>query len=108
VTLTGAGGVGKTRLAEEAASELENDFTGGSLFVSLASLADAALVPTALAAALDLRAGSATAEETLLASLRDQELFLVLDNFEHVLPAGALVSRLLGGCPEAQGVGDQP
>jgi predicted ATPase/transcriptional regulator with XRE-family HTH domain len=100
VTLTGAGGVGKTRLAEEAACELEDDFTGGSLFVSLASLADGALVPTALAAALDVRVGSATAEEALLASLRDQELFVVLDNFEHVLPAGPVVSRLLGACPK--------
>lgn len=100
VSLTGTGGVGKTRLAEEAAREIENDFAHGCVFVPLASVAAPQLVPSAVAAALDIRvSGSLSAEDALLASIRDHELFLVLDNFEHVLPAGRLVSRLLAGCP---------
>jgi len=101
VTLTGPGGVGKTRLAEEAAREIENDFAHGCAIVPLASVTAPQLVSSAVAAALDIRAsGSMSAEDALLASLREQELFLVLDNFEHLLPAGGLVSRLLAGCPK--------
>jgi len=100
VTLTGAGGVGKTRLAQEITQELENDFAGGCAFVSLAAVGGAELVPSAIAVMLGIQpAGGSTVEESLLGSIRDQELFLVLDNFEHVVTAATLVSDLLAGCP---------
>lgn len=101
VTLTGPGGVGKTRLALEIARELETDFLDGCTLVCLEDMAGAELVPSAVAGALGVRASAGSSiEEALLGSLRERELFVVLDNFEHVLPAGILVSRLLSGCPK--------
>ncbi len=100
VTLTGPGGVGKTRLALQAAADLLELFPDGAFFVELAPLANPALVPSTVASALGVR------EEvgqplitTLTAFLRDRQLLLALDNFEHLLPAAPVVSDLLRACP---------
>jgi predicted ATPase/DNA-binding SARP family transcriptional activator len=100
VTITGPGGVGKTRLAIEVASELAESFTGGVFFVALAPLQDAALVPSAIAGALGVReSGDQPLLETLKGHLRNQRALLVLDNFEHVLDAAHVAAELLAGAP---------
>ena len=100
VTLTGPGGVGKTRLAVQVASNLRRGFPDGVWFVGLAALRDPGLVAAAIAQTFDLPdAGEQTFREQLVAYLRPKRLLLVLDNFEHLLPAATLVADLLGACP---------
>jgi predicted ATPase/transcriptional regulator with XRE-family HTH domain len=100
VTLTGPGGVGKTRLALQVASDLRAGFPDGVWFVGLAALNDPGLVVSAIAQSFDLPdAGDRTIRERLVASLQPRRLLLVLDNFEHLLPAATLVADLLGACP---------
>jgi len=103
LTLTGAGGVGKTRLALELVRGRGAAYEGGVLFVELDSVTDGALVPGAVAEALDLQAlrGEAPAVlAALLAELEPLELLLVLDNCEHLIGAAAsLVDSLLRGTP---------
>lgn len=100
VTLTGPGGVGKTRLALTVAERLGRAFADGVVFVPLAALASPDRVLTAIAAALGLheRAGQ-TVQQRLIQTLQSRRALLVLDNFEHLLPAAALVSELLAACP---------
>jgi predicted ATPase/DNA-binding CsgD family transcriptional regulator len=100
VTLTGTGGVGKTRLSQAIASEVRDNFRDGVCFVSLSSVRDAGLVLPTIAQVLGLQ-GSRTrsALESLLASLRQQILLLLLDNFEQVVAAAPLLLDLLAGCP---------
>jgi predicted ATPase len=101
LTLSGAGGVGKTRLALELARAGNDAYSGGALLVELDALDDGALVPGAVAEALDLRAlrGEAVLD-ALLAELEPRELLLVLDNCEHLIgAAAALVDSLLRGAP---------
>jgi predicted ATPase/DNA-binding SARP family transcriptional activator len=101
VTLCGAGGVGKTSLALQAAREALEDFPDGVFFVPLAALADAELVTTAIAQALEVRdAAGQPLLERLKASLQGRKVLLVLDNFEHLLQAAPVVSELLASCPE--------
>jgi predicted ATPase/class 3 adenylate cyclase len=96
VTLTGPGGIGKTRLALQTAAELLDDFPDGVFFVDLAPLTDPSVVASVIAAALGLRLeGGRPAEEVLRAFLRNTQLLLVLDNFEHLLAAAPLVGELL-------------
>jgi predicted ATPase len=96
LTLTGPGGVGKTRLGLHVAAGLVDHFADGVTFVALAPLADAAVVVPAVAQALGVRdEGGGSLLERLKAHLRPRQGFLVLDNFEHVLAAGPLVSELL-------------
>ncbi|OBJ47293.1 hypothetical protein A9W95_06935 [Mycobacterium sp. 1423905.2] len=101
VTLTGAGGVGKTRLAIEVATQLCADFVDGIWYVDLAAVVDAGIVPEATARALDIPiqpGGSAT--DTLLRFIRDRKLLVVLDNCEHLLDSvAALVTAALTSCP---------
>jgi predicted ATPase len=100
VTLTGPGGVGKTRLALHAAAAARDAFRDGAVFVALEALADPALVGAAVARALGVdERGGRPAAEGLLDRLRDRRLLLVLDNFEQVLGAAPLVARLLSASP---------
>src|SRR5262245_38968797 len=99
VTLTGAGGSGKTRLALQAASEASVGFKGGVWFVSLGSICDAGLVPSTVAQALGVRPAGKSIEDCTKEAFRDsQPVLLVLDNFEQVLPAAASVAALLEAC----------
>jgi predicted ATPase/class 3 adenylate cyclase len=96
VTLTGAGGVGKTRLAVQAGLELVEHFPNGVFFVGLAPLADAGLVIPAIAQTLGIRESPAEpALETLVAHLRLRRMLLVLDNLEHVVAAAPEVADLV-------------
>ncbi len=100
ITLTGPGGVGKTRLALGVAAEIESAFADGIALVELAPVRDPALVPAALAVALGVPdRGSRPLRETLISALGERELLLVLDNCEHVLAAAPLVVDLLRHCP---------
>ncbi len=100
LTLTGPGGVGKTRLAIEAATRSCDAFADGIVFVPLAPLRDAALLPSVLAETLGIKevAGQAL-QETLTRHLQDRPLLLVLDNFEHLPTAAQVVGELVGRCP---------
>src|SRR4029077_6711508 len=89
-SLVGPGGVGKTRLALRAASDLARGFPGGAWLVELAEVRDPSLVGNAVMASLDLRDQAATEPRALLrAYLADKELLLVLDNCEPLGEAGA-------------------
>jgi predicted ATPase/DNA-binding SARP family transcriptional activator len=100
LTLTGPGGVGKTRLALEAARAVEADFVDGACFLSLAALHRPEEVPAAVVSALGvtLLAGESPnqAAERFLGA---KHLLLVADNFEHVLAAAPFIGALLGACP---------
>lgn len=100
LTLTGPGGVGKTRLSLEVAASLHRAFTDGVSYAPLVALRDPSLVPSAIAQALGLqqRAGRAV-PESLMEALRDREMLLLLDNFEHLLGAAPLVADLHVACP---------
>jgi predicted ATPase len=103
VTLTGPGGVGKTRLAIDVASRLADDFEDGVFFVSLAPKTDAALVTSTIADVLDVQEVSGVPLlRTLQAYLRDRTLLLLLDNFEHVMAAASTVADLLIVSPRLQ------
>ena len=100
ITITGPGGVGKTRLASELARAALGIFPDGVAWASLAPLTDPTLVAPAVAHALGLReAGGQTPHDLLRGYLRDRHVLLVLDNFEHVLRAAPDVAALLLGCP---------
>ena len=96
VTLTGPGGIGKTRLALHVAAELVDDIGGGVFFVPLAEVREAALVMPTVARTIGLQEQPGlTLEETLEAYLTEREVLLVLDNLEQVLDAAADVSSLV-------------
>ncbi len=101
LTLTGTGGVGKTRLALATAAGLAGDFADGAFLVELAPLADPDLLPQQVLAALGLREEvGQTPAGTLAAHLRPRHVLLVLDNCEHlVAAAAALAEELLRACP---------
>jgi predicted ATPase/DNA-binding SARP family transcriptional activator len=101
LTLTGSGGVGKTRLALEVATTLAGGFEDGAGFIDLAALADPALVAPIVARSLGVAEPTGQpAVATLQEFLRDRELLLVLDNCEHLIAECAeLAAALLGGCP---------
>jgi len=101
LTLTGAGGVGKTRLALQAAAEMLYEYPDGVWLVDLAALSDGDLVPQSLASALGVREepGRLLAD-TLVAHLRDRQSLLLLDNCEHLVDACAqLAEGLTKQCP---------
>jgi non-specific serine/threonine protein kinase len=101
VTLTGTGGIGKTRLAMRLASELVTEYADGVRVAELASLHDASLVPHVITAALGLleKADQALLD-TLTLHLKDKQLLLVIDNCEHLIAAcRSLVTHLLHHCP---------
>ena len=111
LTLTGAGGAGKTRLAIQVAQDLTGlanlsglGFPDGVWLIELASLADPALVPQTVATIFDLRASGNLAPMDLLKNfLRDKNLLIVLDNCEHLIDACAqLAESLLTHCPDVK------
>jgi predicted ATPase/DNA-binding SARP family transcriptional activator len=101
VTLTGTGGIGKTRLAIRVAEECAGEFVAGAWFVDLAALTDMSLVPQAVARVLRVpEASGCPLTETLQEALSTRQLLLVLDNCEHLIDACArLADALLSGCP---------
>jgi predicted ATPase/transcriptional regulator with XRE-family HTH domain len=99
LTLTGPGGVGKTRVALEVARRAADGFDDGMAFVALAPLADAALVVPTVVRALGLQeVGGQSPWDTLCSYLQNKDLLLVLDNFEHVLEAAPAIAQLLQCC----------
>lgn len=100
VTLTGPGGVGKTRLASTVAAELIDDFEAGVRFVKLAPVADPQLIPAALAQALEIKdEGKQPLLQSLLNYLRDKQMLLVADNYEQLLDSAHILFELLENCP---------
>jgi predicted ATPase/DNA-binding NarL/FixJ family response regulator len=98
LTLTGPGGIGKTRLAIAVARAAA--FPNGVRFVSLATVSESSLVAAAIAHALGIPEGDTGApREALAVALRDADQLLVLDNFEHLLAAAPLLTDLLAACP---------
>ena len=99
VTLTGPGGVGKTRLAVAAASRLASRFPGGVRFIDLASVRAADLVPAAIAGGLGLNTSGGRLIGDMVSYLRAKRLLLVLDNFEQVTDGAPAVAQLLAASP---------
>ncbi|MEU5097967.1 helix-turn-helix domain-containing protein [Streptomyces sp. NPDC020996] len=103
VTLTGTGGVGKTRLGVAVCRAVAAEFPDGVVFVPLAPVGDPGLVLSAVGHGVGLR-GVEEAEggdiaSALVEQLRERRLLLVLDNFEHLAPAAPEVARLIAACP---------
>jgi predicted ATPase len=100
VTVSGPGGVGKTRLALQVAAEAADDFADGVAFVGLDPIRDPDLVVATIAHAVGLReAGSQSWFDQLAAFLRWRDQLLILDNFEQIVAAAPIVSDLLTACP---------
>ncbi len=100
LTVTGPGGVGKTRLAIEVARRLLGEFTDGVTFIPLATVQSPDQVAPAIARALGVQAsGLGTTAEGLVAHIGDGRRLLVLDNLEHLLDAVPLLAELLSSCP---------
>ncbi len=103
LTLTGPGGSGKSRLALRIAAELLTEYRDGCFFVDLAPVTDPALVPSAVAQALGVpEAAGRPIVEAVKDHLRDQELLLVVDNFEQVAEASPVIEELLAAAPRLQ------
>lgn len=100
LTLTGAGGVGKTRLALQAAAETRGDYAQGTWFVDLAAVVDGELAPRAVSAALGIRARPRQSVlDSIIAHLKSRQVLLILDNCEHIVDACAdLAAKLLQSC----------
>ena len=99
VTLTGPGGIGKTRVAIAAASGMNDQFPGGIEFVSMASINEAGMVMPAIGQTLQLREDHARSiDDVIAAYLGDRSFLLVVDNFEHVITAAVDIARLLAEC----------
>jgi predicted ATPase/class 3 adenylate cyclase len=100
LTLTGPGGIGKTRLALQAAADLLDDFSAGAFLVPLATLTEAELLLPTVAETLGVReSGEQPLDESLKDYLSERRVLLVLDNFEQVLGAAPTVTELLAGAP---------
>lgn len=103
VTLTGPGGVGKSRLGEAAAWALVNDFANGVFLVELAAVRDPELVLSAIAQTLGIRDQDSTPlQQRLHEHLREQQLLLLIDNFEQVIDAAPRLFNLLRTCPQVK------
>ena len=100
LTLTGPGGVGKTRLALEIAHSLSSQFSDGVFFLDLAPVRDAAFVPGLVAQALGLREQVGTSSVAQVREfLRDKQILLLLDNIEQIPDSASFVAELLAWCP---------
>ncbi|MGZ4735006.1 MAG: ATP-binding protein, partial [Acidimicrobiia bacterium] len=104
VTLTGVGGVGKTRLAVEVATEVAGEFPDGAWLIELASVSDPGSVPTAIATVLGITPqGDTPLVETVAETLGGRQLLLVVDNCEHVLAgAASAITTILGRAGRAR------
>jgi predicted ATPase/DNA-binding CsgD family transcriptional regulator len=101
LTLTGPGGVGKTRLAIAAAAELTDDFPDGVVFVDLSPVADPNFVVSTIARCLGLRdAGAESLRDRVVTAIADRRLLLVIDNFEQVVVTAPQLRQVLDVCPE--------
>jgi predicted ATPase/class 3 adenylate cyclase len=101
VTLTGAGGSGKTRLAIEAAKEVLDEFEDGVHFVDLASLKDPHLVLPTITQSLGIHENPGQSTfDTLAVALQEKHMLLLLDSFERVIPSAPTLAQLLGECPQ--------
>jgi predicted ATPase len=103
VTLTGPGGIGKTRLALQVANEAAAEFPGGVCFVPLSAVSDGALIASTIAQALGVReTGNQSSQESLkdYVSSLDQPTLLLLDNFEHLISAAPVITQLLTTSPK--------
>ena len=99
VTLTGAGGIGKTRLGLQVAADLRDAFPDGVYFVNLAPIRDPTLLISTIADELGIQeAGTQPLLEAVKASLRDKQLLLLLDNFEQIVTTAPLLEDLLAAC----------
>ncbi|MBA3528811.1 MAG: tetratricopeptide repeat protein, partial [Propionibacteriaceae bacterium] len=99
LTLTGPGGVGKTRLAIDLAASMRDDLADGAVFVPLAPVRTPDLVLPAIVRALEERQSGESLLDELRDALRERELLLVLDNVEHLMAATPIVASLLAVCP---------
>lgn len=101
LTLTGPGGIGKTRLCLQVAHNLIDDFEDGVFFVALASLREHSLVVPAIAQTLEVsEAGDQSVSERLIDYLREKQVLLVLDSFEQLVGAAPQLTELLAQCPQ--------
>ena len=100
VTLVGPGGIGKTRLGQQLAKNLRDQFADGAVFVALSSVPDPGLVASTIAQALGVsEAAGRSLLAGLKAELKDKECLLLLDNFEQVVEAAPLVAELITASP---------
>src|SRR5262245_56018270 len=103
LTITGPGGVGKTRLALQSAADLASEYVDGLLFVPLEAISDPQLVPATIAATLGLREeGKRSPIERIQQHLTDKQFLLVLDNFEQLSAAASTLVEILRACPETK------
>ena len=105
VTLTGPGGIGKTRLASQVVGEIANQFPGGVCFVPLSAVGEGRLIASTIAQALGVHdTGSQSPQESLKEYLGglDQPMLLLLDNFEHLISAAPAVAQLLTSGPKVK------
>ncbi|TMC88278.1 MAG: hypothetical protein E6J22_16015, partial [Chloroflexi bacterium] len=103
VTLTGTGGVGKTRLSLQVATDLLDDFCDGVCFIQLAPVSDPELVVATITRTLGIKeVGERSLLDLLTSYLQDKHLLLLPDNFEQVLPAAPQLSNLLAACPHVK------
>src|SRR5256886_161952 len=101
LTLTGPGGVGKTRFGLQVAAELSDRFADGVFFVNLAPVSDPALVVPTIAQTLEIREGSGQPLlEHVKQEVQHKHMFLLLDNFEQLVTAGVQIVDLLAACPQ--------
>ena len=100
LTLTGAPGIGKTRLGLQVATQLIYEFQHGVFMVPLSSTMEADLVAATIAHAITVKESAGRSiTESMLDYLKDKQMLLLLDNFEHVLPAAPLLAQLISACP---------
>jgi predicted ATPase/serine/threonine protein kinase len=102
VTLTGPGGTGKTRLSLDVGATLLREMDDGVWWVSLAPIRDPRLVISEIAVALGVHEGGAPLLDAVVSAVREKTLLLILDNFEQVLDAAALVGRILASAPRVK------